>query len=180
MINSDLCIISRWFQANKLSLNVGKTSFVIFHPAQSKNPQLNVALNSMKIRESLTVKFLKVLLHQHLNWKAHVENVRSKASRIVGIFHKIKLPVPQNILQSFYYTLVYPHLSYCNILWGNTHLTYSRLFLLQKKLICLISSSSYRDHTALLFTEFEFCLSLIYMLYSLVFLFLNIFVVFFP
>ena len=59
-------------------------------------------------------------------------------------------------MQSLYYTLVYPHLSYCNILWGNTHFTYlNRLFLLQKKLIRIISGSSYLDHTALLFTELQ-------------------------
>ena len=112
MINSDLCIISRWFQANKLSLNVDKTNFVIFHPVNSQKPQLNLFLNGVKIRESSTVKFLGVLLDQHLNWKSHIDNVCSKVARIVGIFHKIKFSVPQNILKSLYYTLVYPHLPF--------------------------------------------------------------------
>ena len=36
-INNNLYHISNWLAANKLSLNIEKTNFIIFHPHQKKN-----------------------------------------------------------------------------------------------------------------------------------------------
>jgi len=56
------------------------------------------------------------------------------------------------VLISLYYTLVYPHLSYCNILWGNAHNVHiNRLFMLQKKVLRLITKSDYLSHTTPIF-----------------------------
>ena len=35
-LNSELCLLNTWFKANKLSLNVNKTYYLIFHRARIK------------------------------------------------------------------------------------------------------------------------------------------------
>ena len=64
MMQKELQNISTWFKANKLSLNVNKTKWSLFHPSSKKRfipdtlPALTVDNNSIK-RESVT-KFLGV------------------------------------------------------------------------------------------------------------------------
>ena len=36
IINAELVRVKTWLSANKLSLNIGKSNFVIFHPTQKK------------------------------------------------------------------------------------------------------------------------------------------------
>ena len=36
LINSELSMLSEWFQANKLSVNISKTNYIIFKPRQKK------------------------------------------------------------------------------------------------------------------------------------------------
>ena len=55
---------------------------------------------------------------------------------------------------SLYYTLIYPYLSYCNIVWSSTYNTHlNRIFTLQKSAIHALSKSKYHAHTAPLFVK---------------------------
>ena len=55
---------------------------------------------------------------------------------------------------SLYYTLIYPYLSYCNIVWSSTYNTHlNRIFIVQKSAIHALSKSEYRAHTAPLFVK---------------------------
>lgn len=46
-MNNELISISNWFQANKLSLNIDKTKFMIFHRPKSKAPTTNLKINGI-------------------------------------------------------------------------------------------------------------------------------------
>ena len=49
-VNRELSEISLWLRANKLSLNVAKTHFVIFHPHQKKiNNSLTIEIDGKLI-----------------------------------------------------------------------------------------------------------------------------------
>ena len=55
---------------------------------------------------------------------------------------------------SLYYTLIYPYLSYCNIVWSSTYNTHlNRIFIFQKSAIHALSKSEYHAHTAPLFVK---------------------------
>ena len=74
--NIELEKTSEWFQANRLSLNEGKTRFTLFHKLQDRDnlplqlPSLNI--NNYKIKGSISIKFLGVKIDEHLNWKDHI------------------------------------------------------------------------------------------------------------
>jgi hypothetical protein len=57
---------------------------------------------------------------------------------------------------SLYYTLVYPYLTYCNIVWSSNYKTnLKRIYLLQKRIVRALTNSDFRTHTAPLFTQLK-------------------------
>ena len=68
-VNMDLGLLFDWLCANRLSLNVGKTEFVIFRPARSKRlERIVLKINRCKIFESSKIKYLGMILDSSLNW----------------------------------------------------------------------------------------------------------------
>ena len=57
-----------------------------------------------------------------------------------------------NILINLYYSLVYPYLLYCSVVWGGTHAaSLVPLMRLQKKIIRIVAGEHYLAHTDPLF-----------------------------
>ena len=76
--------INDWFLANKLFLNVGKTKYMLFHKlTDQKNITLklpSLQLNGNIIERENSLKFLGVILDEHLTWKYtyNLLKIRSK------------------------------------------------------------------------------------------------------
>ena len=61
-VNRELSEISLWLHANKLSLNIAKTNFVIFHPHQKKIiNSLNIGIDRKPINQQTSVNYLGIL-----------------------------------------------------------------------------------------------------------------------
>ena len=59
---------SEWFKANKLSLNLHKTKYMLFKPKQKKEKMnINLFINNYGITQVNEVVFLGVVLDQHLS-----------------------------------------------------------------------------------------------------------------
>ena len=64
--------------------------------------------------------------------------------------------LPKPCLKTLYYCLVYPYLHYCIIVWGSTYKTnLRRLVSLQKRVIRIISKSTFDSHSDPIFKELE-------------------------
>ena len=88
-LNTELDKLSSWFQANRLSINVKKSNFVIFKSAQNRqNLDFSFFIDNNKIDRVEEVVFLGVILDQNLNWKSHIHNVARKISKSLGIIYK--------------------------------------------------------------------------------------------
>ena len=83
-----------WFLANKLSLNVGKTKFSLFHKSGKKYsipshlPTLKI--NNHDIERINTMKFLGVLLDDNLSWKEHIKYLENKIAKNIGLMYRAK------------------------------------------------------------------------------------------
>jgi len=72
-MNQDLKFLFDWLCANRLSLNVAKTEFIIFHPPKmSLNDRIVLTLNRTKIFESRKLKYLGLIIDDRLSWKFHI------------------------------------------------------------------------------------------------------------
>ena len=124
-MNNELYKISTWFKSNKLSLNVNKTKWSLFHPSSKKRllpqtlPQLFIDDVTVK-RENVT-KFLGVLIDENISWKYHIDTIGTKISKSIGILYKAREFLSKHNLKQLYYSFIHSYLNYANIAWGSTH-----------------------------------------------------------
>ena len=157
-INSDQRDLYLWLCANRLSLNVDKTEFILFRPPKkTTQKRFTLRLNNTTIYESTKIKYLGVILDPHLSWKSHIYELRKKLSRALGILFRMKqIGSPKEVLLSIYYSLFQSHLGYGILVYGlaNDDLTH-KIKLLQKRAIRLISNAEYRAPTLGIFRELK-------------------------
>ena len=86
------------------------------------------------------------MIDSTLTWNIHIDKVTTKMSQAIGLLYKIRPFVNIKIMQSLYYSLVYPHLIYAIEVWGSaddTHL--NRVFILQKRIVRMINFTDKRQ-----------------------------------
>ena len=124
VLNCELSKLTKWFQVNKLSLNVQKTNFIAFgHKKFAYNHNLNIILDGVSIERVKFTKFLGAYIDEKLTWKNHINHVKIKISKGLGIMSRVRNFLPHNVMLMLYYTLIHPYLSYCNIIWGSATFT---------------------------------------------------------
>ena len=148
-MNKELQLLYDWLCANRLSLNVNKTEFIIFRPPGMKlQNRVVLTLNNVKIHETRKIKYLGLLMDDRLSWKFHINELCKKLGRSVGMLYKIRHLCPKSVLRSLYFSLFHSHLSYGLPVWGNADQIYiEKLAILQKKAIRCISFSDYKAHS---------------------------------
>ena len=82
------------------------------------------------------LRYLGVLLDEHLTWKYHIDYVTSKVSKTVGIIARLRHFVPFQILTSIYRSLILPYLSYGITIWGNGSQIHLKKRLVLQKRVC--------------------------------------------
>lgn len=154
-VNAELSKLSHWFKLNKLSLNIKKTSYMIFHTKNKiiKNKPI-IKIDDTEINQVSSTKFLGVIINETLTWNDHIVFIKQKIVKNTGIIYRLSKTMPTQILQSLYNALINPYLEYCNIVWALDRSTaLNDLFKCQKKLARIITSSPWRTHTSPLFKK---------------------------
>ena len=130
---------------------------MIFKSKQKRQTfDINLKINGCAIGCIKETVFLGVVLDENLSWKPHITNVARKISKSIGIIYKASFCLPTSSLCTLYYSLVYPYLIYCISVWGSTYSSnLNRIFLLQKKVIRIMSRSSYLARTDPLFKQLK-------------------------
>lgn len=119
-INKDLHSLLLWLQANRLSLNVVKSEYMIISSKQrlmklSREPIIKIG-NCLLKRVNST-KTLGVIIDENLTWNDHILYICKKASKGLGIMRQIRDFIPSESLEKIYFTMVLPHLEYCTPVW---------------------------------------------------------------
>ena len=132
IVNCELIKVAVWLVANKLSLNIKKTNYIIFHPHQKRiNSNIRIKAYDSRTKTFFDleskdhVKYLGVIIDQHLSWKHRINYIPLKISRSIGIISRLRHFVPLKTLLSIYNSLISPYKSYGLIAWGqasNSHL----------------------------------------------------------
>ncbi len=149
-MNKDLQRLYEWLCANRLSLNVSKTEFIVFRPPKKAlTKRIVLKLNGTKIYESNKIKYLGVILDSRLRWNHHINELTKKLNRVVGMIYKVRHDSTQKVLLSLYYSLFQSHLSYWISIWGTRNDGYiSKLSVLQKKIIRALTFSDFNAHSS--------------------------------
>ena len=149
-IIDELSCVQEWLNINKLSLNVSKTKYMIFHHRQRNIDEFipDIRINDSPIERVTDFKFLGPQIDQHLNWNVHIQKSSNKISCTLGVMNCLKRYLPTKILRVLYNSVILPHLEYGILSWG---FKLSRLSKLQKRAIRVITCSKFNAHTEPLF-----------------------------
>ena len=228
MLNRELAKLCKWFAVNKLSLNLSKTSYMLFRnrppdvdfnvfieherinsvrvtkflgiyshlshlegsstsvgrPGNCQSPVL--AVENVDVRQSILLDisldgihvsqfrsssrshtfylhvqhcsgymaFLGIYIDDKLNWKYHINTVRSKLSKVAAIIYRASCLINQDGIYMLYCSLFLPYINYCSEIWGNTYATNVEcITVLQKRVVRLICGARRLDHTNPLFKQ---------------------------
>ena len=156
-MNQELKKVTAWLTANKLSLNINKTNFIIFKSNRKKlRNKANVIINEHTIDQVKYTKFLGIYIDEELSWKYHINHIASKISKMTGIMAKARHHLTSKTLLTLYHTMIYPYLNYCNNIWGSTYPTrLLSIFKTQKKIVRIMTFSNYNDDTRPLFESLK-------------------------
>ena len=87
-VNEELAKIYACVNANKLSLNIDKTNFMLFMPKYSSHCADHIVINQTRIQEVKETKFLGVIIDNKLKWSAHIRYISKKNAKGIGIILK--------------------------------------------------------------------------------------------
>ena len=114
MLNCQNCI---HVLANKLTLNISKTHFMMFHRAKHKKYKIDIEINNIRIEQVRRTKFLGVIFDDTLDWSNHISYINTKIAKGIGIICIIIYST--TALINLYHAFVFPYLIYCVEVWGN-------------------------------------------------------------
>ena len=72
-LNTELLQIESWLVANRLTLNVSKTHYMIFHRSRIKTVDHDLILNGNVVKRVTSTEFLGIIVDDQLKWKQHID-----------------------------------------------------------------------------------------------------------
>ena len=127
---------------------------MLFKGKRKIKDEINIKIDHTQIKQTQCTKFLGVQIDDKITWKNHIIYISKKVARGLGILYKIRRD--KETLRNLYFTFIYPYLTYCVHVWGNSAKTYlAHLQKLQKKIVRVITFSKFNSHTQPLLYELK-------------------------
>ena len=157
VMNCDLNQITQWFRANKLSLNLSKTHYILFSSAYMEEPVHShiIRINGHVIEPVNETVFLGLNIDKKLSWDAHTKTISSKLSSSLYLLRQVSNCIPKEVLKTLYFSLVYSKLQYGIMHWGNKGTfayNLEPIIRKQEKAICIINKKKYTKRNSHLFS----------------------------
>jgi hypothetical protein len=136
-VNCEIKKIAKWFRANKMAVNVGKTKYIIFKNKGTKinddvndkiifddndddlpfdpskiTPLVRVYGNSPDVGNR-TYKLLGLYLDEHLSFDHHCDTICSKLAKSNFLLSRVKNYIPKDSMRTLYFAMIHSHLTYC-------------------------------------------------------------------
>ena len=157
---ANICLknMEQWFIANKLSLNVDKTYYSIFCGRKlfDVNRSLNLFMCNQRLSRVSSCKFLGIVIDEKLTWSLHVNHIKTKIFKFIGIFYKIRSWIPVECLKMLYFSFIYPHLLYGIEIYANcSHTTLQSLHVLNNRILRVLLNKPVRSPVNELYINFD-------------------------
>ncbi len=146
--NKDLQNINDWLKSCKLSVNIAKYKYMVFHTPQKRVKPFGLKIENTIVERVYEFNFLGLIMNENLNWKCHVNNIANKISNSTGILNKLKVFFPLNAKVLIYNSLILSHLNFCILTLGYQC---DIIVKLQKVIVRILSLSKYNAHTEPIF-----------------------------
>ena len=101
-MNNDMKKVDIWLQANGLVINLEKTHYMVFHRARIKTNSSKISIRDNEILRVFSTKFLGIIIDDQLKWLEHIQYIKNKVSKSVGILCKVQKYLEQQTLHNLY------------------------------------------------------------------------------
>ena len=124
-MNEELRKVANWFKANKLSLNISKTKYSLFHSTRKRKdvPKILLPLHidNVQVKREFVTKFFGVYLDENIPWKHHISFVSTKVCKSIGILYRTHYILSTFFRKQLYFSFINCYLNYANIAWTSTN-----------------------------------------------------------
>ena len=111
-------------------------------------------MGSKSIERSSSIKFLGVMLDEHLSWKDHIHTVENKIAKNLGLLYRANQFLDEHSLKTIYFSYIHSYLNYANLAWASTHLTkLKKINMLQKRAVRFVFNEGRLCHSRPLLKE---------------------------
>ena len=160
LANAELSKFYFWCLANRLSVNILKTNFMLFGNTRRPNllpPLLMKSHYSYEIiNQDSETKFLGIFYDDKLSFKHQINSLTQRLSSTCALIYRIKDIVPTFVMKNIYHAHIGSLLNYCNVIWANIPETNLKpLKLILKRVIRNIARSEFLAHTKPLFQRLK-------------------------
>jgi len=121
-VQNELDKVNIWMMSNRLSINYNKIAYMILTATRSQNCNFEISMNGVRIEQTVSIKYLGVIIDNKLSWKPKISSLCKKLSQACGVVCKIRHFADIKILRLIYFSLFDSHLQYCIIDWGREHI----------------------------------------------------------
>jgi hypothetical protein len=86
-----------WCNANKLSINLSKTNYILFQPnfKINQNDINNIPINNQEIKKVEKTRFLGLQIDEKLNWTDHTQYLTTKLKQSTYLLNNVKEILPK-------------------------------------------------------------------------------------
>ena len=160
--NLELSKAACWFEANKLTLNVSKTKYILFRTKRMivDFSQFKLSIGTEKVERigsDCTEKYFKFVGHrldEFLSWDHHINHVQGKLSSANFAIGNAKNFLSINHRKLLYDSLFRSHLEFGILAWGGVKPSkLDKINKLQKKCVRNVGGKGHRSHTDPLFSK---------------------------
>ena len=117
-MNKFIARLNSWLRNNMLTPNINRTKVMMFGPFFNEIDLPIIYFNNNPIEWVNKFNYLGFNIDNKLLFRNHVDAVVSRISMGHGVIHRLSRFMPQHMLLSIFYALVYPHLTNNVIVWG--------------------------------------------------------------
>ena len=80
---------------------------------------LTVRIEEVQLERVESFKYLGVIIHQHITWADHSDEISKKINQRIGMIRRIKHLLPLEARRTLYMSLVALLFDYADIVWGD-------------------------------------------------------------
>ena len=97
--------VDEWLKANRLSLNIDKTYFMIHTHNNYDINDCIIRIRDRRIKHVTSFKFLGLTIDDNFSYNEHVSLLYKQLSRTKGILYRLSSYVPPIVIRKIYYAL---------------------------------------------------------------------------
>ena len=127
--------MSKWCEANKLTINLGKTKYMVVKHVKNSQP-VEIKLNANVVSTVHQYEYLGMVLDDRLTMNEYLDVVWKKTNAKIGILSKIRRFISEKTATRIYKCMIRPHLDYIDfVIESGSVVRVKKLDNLQRKAI---------------------------------------------